>query len=90
MAVEEGGSGEFACHEPTIPNLPPEQHSLSPANLQDWLPQDHLAYLVSNVVDQLDLSIIEWVYEADDQGQPPDHPPDAKVLLGGCCLGMFS
>jgi hypothetical protein len=42
------------------------------------------------VVDQLDLSIIEWVYEADDQGQPPDHPPDAKVLLGGCCLGMFS
>jgi hypothetical protein len=28
---------------------------------QDWLPENHLVYCVSDVVDQLDLSAIEWV-----------------------------
>ena len=29
-----------------------------PAALQEWLPDDHLAYFISDVVDQLDLSSI--------------------------------
>jgi hypothetical protein len=29
---------------------------------------------VSDVVDQLDLTAIESVYEEDDRGQPPYHP----------------
>jgi len=41
----------------------PEQNLLLPASLREWLPDDHLAYFVSDVVDQLDLSAIERVYE---------------------------
>jgi hypothetical protein len=32
---------------------------LLPPSLRDWLPEGHLAYYVSDVVDQLDLSAIE-------------------------------
>ncbi len=31
----------------------PEQQLLLPAALQEWLPPDHLAYFISDVVDQL-------------------------------------
>jgi len=69
----------------------PEQDLLLPPSLRDWLPEDHLAYFVSDVVDQLDLSAIESVYEEDDRGQPPYHPGMmTKVLLYGYCVGVFS
>ena len=32
----------------------PEQQLLLPAALQEWLPEDHLAYFISDLVDQLD------------------------------------
>ena len=32
----------------------PNQQLLLPAALQEWLPEDHLAYFISDVVDQLD------------------------------------
>ena len=32
----------------------PDQQLLLPAALQEWLPDDHLAYFISDVVDQLD------------------------------------
>ena len=32
----------------------PDQQLLLPAALQEWLPPDHLAYFISDVVDQLD------------------------------------
>jgi transposase len=47
---------------------------LLPPSLRDWLPEDHLVYFVGDVVDQLDLSKIESVYERDDRGQPPYNP----------------
>jgi transposase len=69
----------------------PEQNLLLPASLRDWLPDDHLCYFVSDVVDQLDLSAIESVYEEDDRGQPPYHPRMmTKILLYGYCVGVFS
>jgi transposase len=69
----------------------PEQDLLFPPSLREWLPEDHLAYFVSDVVDQLDLSAIESVYEEDDRGQPPYHPRMmTKVLLYGYCVGVFS
>src|SRR6202040_3672834 len=52
----------------------PEQDLLLPPSLREWLPDDHLVYFVSDVVDQLNLSAIESVYEEDDRGQPPYHP----------------
>jgi transposase len=69
----------------------PEQNLLLPASLREWLPDDHLSYFVSDVVDQLDLSAIESVYEGEDRGQPPYHPRMmTKILLYGYCVGVFS
>jgi transposase len=69
----------------------PEQNLLLPASLREWLPDDHLAYFVSDVVDQLDLSAIESVYEEEERGQPPYHPRMmTKILLYGYCVGVFS
>ena len=41
----------------------PEQQLLLPVAVQEWQPQDHLAYFISDVVDQLDLSAITGLYE---------------------------
>ena len=32
----------------------PDQQLLLPAALREWLPDDHMAYFISDVVDQLD------------------------------------
>src|SRR6202048_3141046 len=69
----------------------PEQDLLLPPSLHDWLPEGHLAYFVSDVVDQLDLSAIESVYEDEERGQPPYHARMmTKILLYGYCVGVFS
>jgi len=69
----------------------PEQKLLLPPSLQDWLPENHLAYFVSDVVDQLDLSAIESVYEKEWRGQPPYHPRlMVKLLVYGYCRGVCS
>ena len=69
----------------------PEQDLLLPPRLGDWLPEDHLAYFVSDVVEQLDLSAIESVYEEEERGQPPYHPRMmTKILIYGYCVGVFS
>jgi transposase len=69
----------------------PEQSLLFPPNIKDWLPESHLAYFVSDVVEQLDLSRIEAYYEKDFRGQPPYNPRMmTKILLYGYCIGVFS
>ncbi len=69
----------------------PDQMFLLPPSLQDWLPEDHLSYFVSDVVDQLDLTEIESYYEKEDRGQPPYHPRMmTKVLVYAYCVGIFS
>jgi transposase len=69
----------------------PEQDFLLPPNLRSWLPEDHLAYFVSDLVDHLDLSAITTVYEAEDRGYPPYHPVMmTKVLVYAYCVGVFS
>ena len=69
----------------------PEQDLLLPPSLRDWLPEDHLAYFVSDLVDQLDLSGITAAYEDEDRGYPPYHPVMlTKVLLYAYCVGVFS
>ena len=69
----------------------PEQDLLLPPSLRDWLPEGHLAYYVSDVVDQLDLSAIQAVYEKEMRGQPPYDPRMmTKVLVYGYCVGVFS
>lgn len=69
----------------------PEQDLLLPPSLKDWLPEKHLAYFVSEVVEALDLSVIYAVYEKDERGQPPYHPGMmTKLLVYGYCVGVYS
>lgn len=39
-----------------LPYCPQEQQMLLPQALQEWLPEGHLAYFISDAVDGLDLS----------------------------------
>ncbi len=69
----------------------PEQDLLLPPSLRQWLPDNHLVYLVSDVVDQLDLSAMHAVYEEEKRGQPPYDPLlMTKLLVYGYCTGVFS
>jgi hypothetical protein len=55
------------------------QPFLLPPDLRDWLPQDHLAWFVRDVVAQLDLAPFLCAYRADGHGHPAYDP---KTLLG--------
>jgi transposase len=69
----------------------PDQLFLMPPSLREWLPEDHLAYFVSDLVDDLDLSEIEAVYRDEERGQPPYHPRMmVKVLIYAYCIGVFA
>lgn len=48
--------------------------------------EGHLAYFISDVVDNLDISEIEKEYEKELRGYPPYHPRMMlKVLIYGYC-----
>jgi transposase len=69
----------------------PDQMFLMPVSMREWLPKDHLAYFVSDVVDQMDLSAIMKRYTAEERGYPPYHPAMmVKVLLYAYCVGVPS
>jgi transposase len=62
-----------------------------PASMREWLPSDHLAYFISDIVDQLDLSLIMERYAGEERGYPPYHPAMmVKVLLYAYCIGVPS
>src|ERR1700738_3999426 len=69
----------------------PKQELLLPPSLREWLPENHLAYFVSDVVDQLDLSAMHAVYEKEKRGQPAYDPRlMTKLLVYGYCTGVLS
>lgn len=69
----------------------PEQDFLLPPSPRDWLPEDHLVYFVSDLIDQLDLLAITTGYEDEERGYPPYHPVMlTKVLVYAYCVGVFS
>ncbi|GAC1427838.1 MAG: hypothetical protein NVSMB65_00830 [Chloroflexota bacterium] len=63
-----------------------------PGDLRQYLPSDHLVFLVCDLVDELDLSAITAVYEqGDGRGQPPYHPVlMTKLLVYAYCQGVTS
>lgn len=69
----------------------PEQLLLLPPNLSEWVPEGHLARLVSELVDEvLDLSDIYAAY-SEERGAPPYEPRLlTKLLLYGYATGIFS
>jgi transposase len=69
-----------------------DQPLLLPPSLQDWLPEQHLARFIVDVVDQLDLSEILEVYARQDgRGLAAYHPVMmVRLLLYGYCRGVVS
>lgn len=62
-----------------------------PPSIDEWLPQDHLARFVSDVVDELDLSSIYAEYEKEKRGYPPYEPSMMlKVLMYAYAVGVYS
>ena len=69
----------------------PQQEMLLPASLQDWLPEGHLAYFISDTVDALDLSAFFARYAGGGARNVPFHPAMmVKVLVYGYASGVFS
>lgn len=69
----------------------PDAVMLVPPSLDEWLPQDHLARFVGELVsDELDLSRFYDSY-AKAKGQPPYDPRlMLRILIYGYCVGVRS
>src|SRR5438067_789892 len=68
----------------------PDQMLLMPPSLADWIPEDHLARFVRDVVEALDLRAIEEAY-TEERGYPPYDPRMmVGVLLYAYCTGTYS
>ena len=75
---------KFRPYDPTVPLL-------MPVDLRDWLPEDHLVYVVCDAVDTMDLSEIYQVYASELRGQPPFDPRlMVKLLIYGYTVGIAS
>lgn len=69
----------------------PQQQMLLPHALQDWLPDGHLAYYISDTIDSLDLSAFHARYAGGGSRNQPFHPAMMlKVLVYGYATGVFS
>ena len=69
----------------------PDQPLLLPPDLRDWLPEDHLVYTVSELVDALDLSAFYAPYAQQGSGNLPYAPAlMVKILVYGYATGVLS
>src|SRR5712692_2210106 len=59
------------------------QRLLLPPDLREWLPEDHLAFCVSDVVEALDLS---GIFTSSERGAGRGQPPYDPVLMVKQCL----
>jgi transposase len=68
-----------------------DQAFLLPPDVRDWLPADHLAWFVLDVVDHLDLGPFLKAYRADGHGRAAYEPGMLLgVLLYAYCTGVRS
>ena len=58
-----------------------DQQFLLPPSLRDWLPEDDLAWLVLDAVDQVDLAPVHARYRTDGWGAPAFDPAMMTALL---------
>ena len=69
----------------------PEQTPALPSSPLCWLPEGHLAFFISDTVDNLDLSSFYEPYEGDGRRNSPFEPRMmVKVLLYGYATGTVS
>ena len=68
-----------------------DQSFLLPPSMRDWLPEDHLAFFILDVVEQMDLKPFFLRYRDDGWGAPA-HDPKMMValLLYAYCIGERS
>jgi transposase len=67
------------------------QQTFLPPSADEWLPGDHLARFVVDIVDQLDLSAIIATYDKRPHGSTPYHPSLLlALLLYGYATGVCS
>ncbi|MCB9899735.1 MAG: hypothetical protein H6826_00170 [Planctomycetes bacterium] len=66
--------------EPLFRPYTPDQHHLLPPSLRDWLAEDHLAYFISDTVDDLDLGAFLARYRTQGAGTIPT-PALMSLLL---------
>jgi transposase len=68
-----------------------DQPFLLPPDPRDWLPQEHLAWFILDVIDQLDLQPFYLAHRDDGHGHPAYDPKTLLgVLLYGYCIGVRS
>ena len=69
-----------------------DQPFLLPPSLQEWLPEDHLARFIADVMNELELSAIYAEYgRQDGRGLSAYHPLLlTRLLLYGYCMGVTS
>jgi len=62
-----------------------------PPNIDDWLPEDHLARFIVDIVGRLDLSDIESSYSEQTKGQKAYEPTMMVSLIFYCLVtGILS
>lgn len=78
--------------EPNFRRYDPHQNLLLPPNLDDWLPEEHLARFISEIVEEsLDLSPLIDRYANQEGGQPAVHPKlMTKLVVYGYAIGVRS
>ena len=68
----------------------PDQELLLPASLNEWLAEGHLAYFISDVVEERDLSAFYARYEGDGRRKSPFDPRMMlKVLIYAYANSVF-
>lgn len=89
--AREGGVPAKAAAAKTFRSYDPDQVFLMPPSLDDWLPEDHPARFVSELVDEmLDLAPIYASY-TEASGAPPYHPRlMLKLLIYAYASGVTS
>lgn len=77
---------------PVFRKYDPRQTLILPPDLNEWLPEEHLARVVADLVDQdLDLGPLLATYENAEGGSPAFDPClQLKVLLYGYSVGVIS
>ena len=84
MRAPAGAAKTFRPYDPT-------QSFLLPPSLDDWLPQDHTARFIAEVVDELlDLSVIYDSYVQAAGAPPYDPTMMLKILLYAYSVGVTS
>jgi transposase/cell division septum initiation protein DivIVA len=67
------------------------QMSLIPQTWEDCLSPNHMALYINDIIEEIDISKIQKVYETELRGYPPYHPlMMLKILIYGYCIGVRS